>query len=235
MCAMSWNQPGSMPGRDDGKWLEAVASKCLADDSSPSEARDFVLGYVISQLLWFWRHPIPEPWGTLSERWEFVGAMKLVYEPGRWAAGDQFDEDLMPHREQVYDALRRNVWEAYAALPEAVWGWLAELTGLSREHWEALPDQASHLLSSTIICPVCGADGTMKQVARASSPNNPHFVGSRLDIHCVQCASPLRFDVSARRVRKMSSNWIVAMIVVLVVVLGGLILSPLLSLLHGPF
>lgn len=232
---MAAPEPHRPAHADDGRWLEAVVTKCLVDDSSTAEARDFVIGYVISQLLWFWRHPIPEPWGTLSERWEYVAAMRLVYEPGHWVAGDQFDEELMPYRDQVYDAIRKNTWAAYSALPEQVWGWLMELTGLSREEWEKLPDEASQVLASTVICPTCGSDGSLKETAKPAYPTNPHFIGTRLDIGCSQCGSHMTFDVGARRVRKHSPRWTIVKIVVLVLVLGGLILYPLFTILRGMF
>jgi hypothetical protein len=219
----------------DGKWVEAVVTKCLADGMSPSDARDFVLGYTLAQILWFWRHPIPEPWGTMSERWEYVAAMRLVYEPGPWVAGDQFDEAVLPYRDAILDALRKNQWAAYEALPPEVWQWFERVTSLNIDEWRRLPDEAEAVLHSTVICPTCGADGLLGSVAQVSEPSNPHFVGTRLDVHCSQCGSQMAFDVAARRVRRLSSKWLVAMIVILVVLMGGFVLWPLVTLVRGAF
>jgi len=227
---------GRRATRDDtGRWVEAVVTKCLTDNVTPAQARDFVLGFTLAQILWFWRYPLPEPWGTLSERWEYIAAMKLVYEPGPWVTGDQFDEAFGPYRKSIENALKKNDWATYSALPDEVWEWLVKITGLSREEWEHLPEEADSILTSTVICPACGTDGLLKDVAVVSQPNNPHFVGTRLDVHCVQCGSYLAFDAASRRIRKLSSKWMLAMIVIIVLLLSGLVIWPLVSFLKKAF
>lgn len=211
---------------DTSKWVEAAVSKCLAEPVSPDEARDFIIGYTLAQLLWFWRHGLPEPWGAMSEEWEYIAAMRLIYEHAHWATGLQFDEDYRPVREQVREALKKQDWEAYAALPETVWSWLAEISGMAREDWERLPDQISRVLEKTVICPVCGADGPLREVAQTPEFTNPHFIGSRLQVKCAKCDANLSFNVASNRIEPLSARWTVVLLIATLVMLAGLILWP---------
>ncbi len=95
------------PQYDRQRWLEAGVSKHLLDSTPPEGARDYPLGFVLAQLLWFWRRDIPEPWNTQADKWDYGGAMRLVFEPCDWVSGQEFDWDYEPHKDAVHDALQK--------------------------------------------------------------------------------------------------------------------------------
>ena len=220
---------------DTDKWIEAGVSKCLAEPITPDLSRDFLIGYTFAQLLWFWRYNIPEPWGTMSEKWEYIAAMKLIYEHAHWVSGLEFDDELKPVIEQLYEALKKYNWEAYSALPEVVWAWLIEISGMTREQWEHLPFEINRILEKTIICPICGADGSLKEIAQTSDWLNPHIVGARLNMSCSKCDAGLAFDITKNRIQPVSVKWTLILMIISLVLLAGLLITPLIGFFHRVF
>ena len=81
--------------------------------------------------------------------------------------------DIQRYDEETFLAIDRGNWASIANLPEPVWGWITDMTGLSRAEWEKVPEAAACILAGPVTCPECGRTGKITDIGDLAQATDP--------------------------------------------------------------
>lgn len=180
-------------------WVEAAISKHLRDDLPLDQSHASLVHGVLAQLLRYWRYDVPGDWGDLLDNAAYSITAWQIKERASMAMGER---DVDAYAPDVITAIGKGEWDALAALPDAVWGWVHEMTGLSRAEWGMVPETAAEVLRTELECPRCKSQGPLHSLLRMREGAEPVRLTSTGAVHftCGRCGSGLTLDLSEPRI-----------------------------------
>jgi hypothetical protein len=184
----------TMISPDMRTWVEAAVTKYVRDLIPAEQTHVFLVRRVLAQLLWYWRYEVPLKWQS--------SIIDLDYSLFAIRLQEATIEDLGFRRvdaniSQVYSALDSSDWDTIASLPEPVWNWITDLTGLSLRQWEGVPNAVLELVDQDIICPRCEKTCDLREVGELVSITDPFSChgSNKPSFACERCGTHLVFDM----------------------------------------
>ncbi len=175
-------------------WVEAAVTKYVRDLIPAEQVHVFLVHRLLAQLLWYWRYEVPPKWIDCTVDLDYSVFSSRLQEP---ALEDVGFRKIDAHISQVYAALDSSDWETVAALPELVWNWITDLTGVSRREWASIPNAVLGLVDQDVVCPDCRKACDLRELGdlvRVTDPFTYHGSGKPCFV-CPRCQARLVFDV----------------------------------------
>lgn len=180
-------------------WVEAAISKHLRDGMPLGQTHAYLVRGILAQLLRYWRYEAPGDLGDLLDNVTYSIIAWQIKERASVSMGERAVDEYAP---AALAAVRAGDWKSLAALPDAVWGWVRELTGLTRAEWEMVPETAAEVLCTEFACPRCHTQGPLRdllKIRQGAEPLQLTSTGAARFI-CGKCGSGLALDLSEPRI-----------------------------------
>ena len=175
--------------------VQAAISDHLLRSVPLENAHARMVRHMLAQLLRHWRYEVPGDQGDPLDEVAYSVVAWQIQERRALGVGQRRVDDYVP---QVLDAIKTGDWDSLAALPDEVWDWVRELTGLTRDEWRDVPARAAELLDTQVECPRCKSCRTLRESAAVGQHREPLTLAGRGSVRfiCSRCLAGIMIDRS---------------------------------------
>lgn len=213
---------------DERIWVEQAIAVYLRSRTFMAEIPPLLVGRVLAQLLYYWQCEVPEKWDFATGNADYASLalsraedMTSVYETSL---------DCASYGADVYEALDSCDWEKMLALPDKVWKWISNYTGLSKDQWQQIADKAQNILNSKLSCPNCSSVFKLLDIGAPDKISDPFSMGSSrssLRFTCPRCSHQIVLNASEQSMGNLGEDskiftnisWVIIAVIFIAIVL----------------
>lgn len=175
-------------------WVQAAITRHLRAPMPLAQTHTFLIRSALAQLLRYWRYEVPGNWGDLLDNVTYGIVAWQIKERAAMTIGEHSVDEYAP---AVIEAINKGDWQSLTELPEPVWDWVRELTGLTRAEWEMVPEIAGEILNAHLECPRCKNNKPLYELARVRENAEPIALSSTGAVRftCSRCGSGISLDL----------------------------------------
>lgn len=213
---------------DERVWVEQAIAVYLRSRAFMTEIPALLLGRVLAQLLYYWKCEVPEKWDFATGNTDYTSLTYSIAED--MSSTYEASLDCTAYGADVYTALDSGDWNKMLALPDRVWKWISDYTGLSKDQWQHIADKAQDILDSRVTCPDCASVFALQDIGAPEEVSDPFSMTSSRDslrFTCPNCTHDMVLNASEHSLIKpvkvneafTKVSWIVIVVIVVFVIL----------------